>query len=158
VQRHFRDLGWSVRPPRRVQDLQWRLTRALDALGQRLGREPSRAELVAELEVPSEAIDEAMAAYGAYAPTSLDQPNSEGSTVSLGELIPGEQPEADASEARMVLAPVVRRLTERDRRILFLRYVEDRTQAEIGEDLGVTQMQVSRLLSRILADLRDQLT
>jgi RNA polymerase sigma-B factor len=87
----------------------------------------------------------------------LDRPVGEDGTTSIGDLLWCEDDEQARAEARIVLAPVVQRLAERDRRILRLRYFEDRTQREIGEDIGVTQMQVSRLLSRILDDLRDAL-
>ena len=158
LQRYFRDHGWSVRPPRRIQELQGRASAVVRDLEQSLGREPSEAEVAEELDVPTEEYAEAMAATGCFRPTSLDLPVGQ-ETGSLGDLLPdqrGDQ-EHEASEARVMLAPVVRQLPERDRRIIFLRFFEDRTQAEIGADLGVTQMQVSRLLSRILNDLRDRL-
>jgi RNA polymerase sigma-B factor len=157
VQRHFRDCGWTVRPPRRLQDLQWRLHRAVDELSQDLGREPSTTELTEFLDIDQGELQEAMAAYGSFAPTSLDQPVGTSETTSRGDLIPDEDREQSASEARLTLAPVVRVLPERDRRILYLRFCEDRTQEEIGEELGVTQMQVSRLLTRIFRDIRDRL-
>ncbi len=156
--RHFRDHSWSVRPPRRVQELQWRVNQKIEELEQRLGHQPSDAEIKSAMGLSDEDYREAMEAFGCFQPTSLEQPASPGSSATLGDFIPEEDTESAASEARVVLSPVVRRLSERDRRILQLRFVEDLTQAEIGADLGVTQMQVSRLLSRILEDLRDELT
>lgn len=158
VQRYFRDSGWAVRPPRRLQDLQWRLHRAIEELSQDLGREPTTSELTEFLDIEEGELQEAMQAYGSFAPTSLDQPVGESETTSRGDLIPDEDHERSASEARLTLAPVVRTLPERDRRILYLRFCEDRTQEEIGDELGVTQMQVSRLLTRIFRDIRGQLT
>ncbi len=155
--RHFRDHSWSVRPPRRVQELQWRVNQKIEELEQRLGHQPSDAEIKTAMGLSDDDYREAMEAFGCFQPTSLEQPASPGSTASLGDFIPQEDTVTAASEARVVLSPVVRRLSERDRRILQLRFVEDLTQAEIGADLGVTQMQVSRLLSRILEDLRDEL-
>lgn len=157
VQRYFRDSGWVVRPPRRLQDLQWRLHRAIEELSQDLGRDPNSAELTEFLDIEPCELQEAMQAYGSFAPTSLDQPVGESETTSRGELIPDEDRDRAASEARLTLAPVVRALPERDRRILYMRFCEDRTQEEIGEELGVTQMQVSRLLTRIFRDLRGRL-
>jgi RNA polymerase sigma-B factor len=100
---------------------------------------------------------ETLAAFGCFQPTSLDQPVATESTASMGDLLPADDVDTGASEARVTLAPVVRRLPERDRRILYLRFFQDLTQEEIGQDLGVTQMQVSRLLTRILGTLRTEL-
>jgi RNA polymerase sigma-B factor len=157
VMRHFRDHGWSVRPPRRVQELQWRVNQCIERLEHDLGREPRAAEVIEELGIEEAEYREALEAFGCFQPTSLDQPVRTDATSSIGELIPDVADQQAAADARVALAPVVRRLSERDRRILHLRYFEDLTQAEIGEDLGVTQMQVSRLLSRILGTLREDL-
>lgn len=157
LQRYFRDQGWTVRPPRRIQETQWRINQAVDQLGHRLGREPEPEEIADEVGLPVEEYREAVAAFGCFQPASLDQPVGGEASASVGDLLPDEDHETDASEARVTLAPVVRRLSERDRRILYLRFFEDRTQEEIGQDLGVTQMQVSRLLSRILGSLREDL-
>lgn len=154
LQRYFRDQGWTVRPPRRVQELQWRVNHAISDLGQELGREPTDDEVMAHLEIDATEYREAIEAFGCFQPTSLDLPVGQESPTTLGALIPDEDRERDAADARVALAPVVRRLSERDRRILYLRFFEDRTQEEIGADLGVTQMQVSRLLTRILTSLR----
>ena len=156
LQRYFRDLGWTVRPPRRIQELQARTNQTFARMSQDLGREPTPDEVAAELGITLAEYRDAESALGCFSPTSLDQPAGE-STATVGDLIVEDDDSHDASEARVMLAPVVRDLSERDRRILYLRFFEDRTQSEIGEDLGVTQMQVSRLLSRILGDMRDEL-
>lgn len=156
LQRYFRDHGWTVRPPRRVQELQWRVNHAIEDLSQELGREPTDEEVMARLDIGFGEYREAIEAFGCFQPTSLDLPVGQESPTTLGALIPDDDHDRDAADARVALAPVVRRLSERDRRILYLRFFEDRTQEEIGEDLGVTQMQVSRLLSRILKNLRDE--
>lgn len=155
LQRYFRDHGWTVRPPRRIQEVQSRVSHAVQALEQRLGREPTDDEVATDVGVSLEEYRECMAASGCFHPTSLDQPAGI-ETGTLGDLLIDEQT-PDASEARVMLAPVVRRLSERDRRILYLRFFEDLTQDEIGKDLGVTQMQVSRLLTRILGTMREEL-
>jgi len=158
LQRHFRDHSWSVRPPRRVQELQWRVNHCLEDLTQRLGHEPSDAQVREELDLSREEYDEAMVAYGCFSPTSLDQPLTLDAAATVADVIPDESTDTDSSleaaEARTTLEPVLKGLPERDRRILYLRYFEDQTQEQIGEELGVTQMQVSRLLTRILRDLR----
>lgn len=158
VQRYFRDLSWSVRPPRRVQDLQWRINRAEDELSNDLGHEPSAEEVTDHLDVPRGEYDEAIAAFGCFQPPSLDQPVAgvEGD-VTIGDALADESTAGDAAEARSMLSPLVRRLSERDRRILYLRFYADQTQRDIGEEFGVPQMQVSRWLSRIFRDLRDGL-
>ena len=157
VRRHFRDHGWMIRPPRRIQELQQRISRGQEDLSVRLGRPPSIGELAEQLGESVQAVREAMDGQGCFTPTSLDRPVGEGDGSPLGELL-GEHDEGHrAAEARVALAPVVRRLGARDRRILSLRYYEGLTQREIAEDIGVTQMQVSRLLTRILRTLRDDL-
>jgi RNA polymerase sigma-B factor len=156
VQRHLRDHGWSVRPPRRLQQLQRCIVDAEEALAQRLGRRPRRQEVMDELELDPPDYQEAMAAFGCKHATSLDQPVGDGG-VPLGTLMTVEDRESAAVEARLVLAPLLRALPERDCEIVYLRFFEDLTQREIGERLGVTQMQVSRLLTQILSRLRAEL-
>lgn len=156
LQRYFRDLGWTVRPPRRIQELQGRANQTYARLSQQLGREPTADEVAEELGITTEEYRSAESALGCFTPTSLDQPAGQ-STTTVGDLIVEQDDTHDASEARVMLAPVVRDLSARDRRIVYLRFFEDRTQSEIGDDLGVTQMQVSRLLARILGDMRTEL-
>ena len=155
--RHFRDRSWSVRPPRRVQELRWKVSQQVADLEQELGHPPSAAEVKEALAISDEEYTEAVHAAGSFQATSLDQPATADSLTTLGSLIPAEDVDTGASEARVILSPVVRRLPERDRRLLQLRFFEDMTQAEIGRDLGVTQMQVSRHLHRILDNLREEL-
>jgi len=156
LRRHFRDSGWMVRPPRRVQDLQSRISRAQDELEATLGRSPRPTEVAAHLDVALEDVVEALTADGCFTPTSLDGPVGDGS-ASLGDLLGFDDTAVVAAEARIVLEPVVRKLSERDRRILHLRFVEERTQQEIAEEIGLTQAQVSRVLTRILTDLKADL-
>lgn len=158
VKKHFRDHGWTVRPPRRIQDTQARITRAEGELVQQIGRTPTAEEIADHLDAALRDVVEAMTADGCFAPASLDRPaggaDGESGTSTLGDLLVGTDSIQPAAEARLTLGPAVRRLAERDRRILFLRYFEQCTQQEIAEEIGVTQMQVSRLLARILRDLR----
>jgi RNA polymerase sigma-B factor len=159
VQRYFRDHSWMIRPPRRVQELQWRIARSVEGLEQELGREPEPAEIQRDTGATEAELQEAMAGYGCFHPPSLDRPVN-GSTLSLGDAIADDDVEGTGSlasvEARRTVAPAMSTLSDRDRRVVYLRFFEERSQSEIGSALGVTQMQVSRLLSRILRDLRRQ--
>ena len=157
LQRYFRDQGWTVRPPRRIQELQWRVNQVVERLTQDHGREPTEEEIADELGTTVAEYRDAASAFGCFQPTSLDQPVGREGETSIGELLAGDDLDGPATEARMMLAPVVRRLPERHRRILYLRFFEDLTHEVICNDLCVTQMQVSRLLTRILGDLRHEL-
>jgi RNA polymerase sigma-B factor len=157
VQRWFRDQSWMVRPPRRIQELQWRISRSIDHLSQELGRPPSDGEVSHDVGCSTEELDEAVQGFGCFQPPSLDLPVGESGTP-MGELLgTDDEREMDLVETREALAPVVEKLSERDRRILYLRFIEDQSQSEIGEELGVTQMQVSRLLERIFRSMRAEL-
>jgi RNA polymerase sigma-B factor len=157
VQRWFRDQSWMVRPPRRLQEMQWRVSRSIQSLEQELGREPTDDELCAELNCTRAELDETVQSYGCFQPPSLDRPISGADGLTLGDVVAEEELGQGAAEARATLAPVVRQMSERDRRIIYLRFFEDQSQKEIGDELGVTQMQISRLLERIMRDLRVQL-
>jgi RNA polymerase sigma-B factor len=157
VQRWFRDQSWMVRPPRRIQELQWRISRSIDHLSQDLGRPPTDAEVSEDVGCSTGELDEAVQGFGCFQPPSLDLQVGDSDTP-MGELIgTDDSRETDLVEAREALGPVLQELSERDRRILYLRFVEDQSQREIGEVLGVTQMQVSRLLERIFRKMRAQL-
>ena len=159
IQRWFRDQSWMVRPPRRIQELQWTVSRSTEQLSQDLGREPSDTEIAHDVGCSVEEVDEAVQAFGCFHPPSLDRPLATADGPTLGETLPDDDQthDHDAAEARTMLAPVVRHLSERDRRILYLRFFEDQSQRDIGEELGVTQMQVSRLLDRIFRAIRSEL-
>lgn len=158
LRRHFRDAGWAVRPPRRIQELQARLWVADAELTQTLHRSPTAGELADELDVSVDDVVEALSADGCFAPSSLDAPAQDSETGSLAERLGGDDDEFDRCEARLMLAKAVRELGERDRTIVRLRFFEGWTQQQIGQEVGVTQMQVSRLLTRILADLRGSIS
>lgn len=154
VRRYFRDQGWTIRPTRRMQELQAAIFAVLDELHTELGRSPRPRELADRLGEPVEAVHEALALDGCFQPTSLETPVGVDGATTVGDLIGNEAEGWAAAEARLLLGRMVRNLGERDRRILYLRFFEGRSQREIAEDIGVTQMQVSRLLTRIMRDLR----
>jgi RNA polymerase sigma-B factor len=154
VKRHFRDHGWVVRPPRRVQEVQ-ALIRQSD-LGPDDARPDNPDGLAARLGIDVKDVSEALQAHGCFAPTSLDAPNQVGEPWSAS-LVDDDFDEHEAVEARAILRTLTKELTARERLILYLRFVEGRTQKEIGDEIGVTQMQVSRLLNGILTGMRTQL-
>jgi RNA polymerase sigma-B factor len=158
VKRHFRDKSWTVKAPRWVQELQADISALSDAMAQELGRAARPEELATRLDVPVERVTEAMSADGCFTPTSIDGRGPTGDGYALSERLGVEDRDLERAEIRVALAPMIRDLPDRDRRILTLRFFRGWTQSQIAADLGVTQMQVSRLLSRILTNLRRQLT
>jgi len=156
IRRYFRDQGWTVRPPRAIQEMQGRIAATASELATTLGHPPSAREIASELGETVAQVEEAMAANGCFTPTSLDQvPSSE--TASIGEQLGEEDAALGAAEARVVLGPAVRGLSERERMILDMRFFGQCTQQEIADRIGVTQMQVSRLLSSLMRRLRCEL-
>lgn len=160
IRKHFRDTGWTIRPPRRLQEAHQAIGRSGPALAQKLGREPSVVELGEETGIEEGTLREAATASDCYAPASLDAAvhhDTGEAERTLSQLIGGLDPEFDRSEARMMLEPLMAKLAPRDRRVIELRFVRGLTQSEVGELISVSQMQVSRIQSRILAALRRQL-
>ncbi len=153
LRRHFRDATWAIRVPRRAKDLHVRIGPALDRLHQQLGRTPTPAELAEDLQVPEEHVLEALDAGAAYSTHSLDQPSSTGDATGADRL-GAEDALAILKEDRAELASLLEVLPERERRIIYLRFFEDRSQAEIAEVVGTSQVHVSRLLRSSLEALR----
>jgi RNA polymerase sigma-B factor len=157
LKRYFRDAGWAVRPPRHIQEIQARINQ--DAQGSAGGHE-SVEEMATRLDLPVRDVADAQLAFGCFAPTSLDAPagGADNAAAKVAFLVDEAQTsDWNAAEARVLLGALAKELEPRERLILYLRFVEERTQAEIGQELGVTQMQVSRLLANILADMRARL-
>ncbi|WP_129842252.1 RNA polymerase sigma factor SigF [Streptomyces sp. RFCAC02] len=155
IKRFFRDTSWSVRVPRRLQELRLDLAKAGDELAQQLDRSPTVAELAARLGVPEDEVVEGMAASNAYTASSLDaQPEEDDSESALADRLGYEDHDLEGIEYIESLKPMIAELAPRDRTILSLRFVANMTQSEIGEELGISQMHVSRLLSRTLTRLR----
>jgi RNA polymerase sigma-B factor len=155
IKRYFRDATWSVHVPRHMQELTGALHKAAEALAPELGRAPTIAELAARLGIETEEAVEALDASEAYHTASLDRPiGTQEDAACLGELLGHEDPGFELTVDREVLRGLVEELDERDKRILLLRFFRGLTQTEIGEELGISQMQVSRLIARILGALR----
>lgn len=155
LKRHFRDTGWSVRVPRNLQEAALQVNRALGELWQELGRSPTMQELAARTHLSVDEVLEASEAVRAYSASSLDAPVGEEGTTQ-GEMLEGSGDAIEASDAWMEIAPSLRRLPERERRILFLRFFKGMTQSEIADEVGISQMHVSRLLTQTLASLRSE--
>lgn len=158
LKRHFRDHGWVVRPSRRVQELRISVRRKQELLTHELGRTPTRDELAETLGVDVKELGEAEGAGSSFRPLSLDVPNESGEPTRVVDAVCTSDPELDLLCDRLDLARVLASLPPRTRQVLHLRLVEERTQGEIAAELGVTQMQVSRLLSRTFRQLREQLS
>jgi RNA polymerase sigma-B factor len=158
LRKHFRDKAWMVRPPRRIQELQTAINAAEGELAVRLQRWPTYDDLAAAIGVPTGEILDAQRAQGCFHPASLDAPLRSAPDLTLENLVGSPQDTFALVEHVETLRPVVAELPERDRLILRRRFVDHRTQAEIGAEIGLSQMQVSRLLHRIMLVLRSALT
>ncbi|MGW6543283.1 RNA polymerase sigma factor SigF [Streptomyces massasporeus] len=157
IKRFFRDTSWAVHVPRRLQEARTELAKATEELASRLGRAPKVAELAALMNLSEEEVVEAQIAANGYVSSSLDATvtgDPDESETTLSEFIGEEDPALELVEDFHALAPLVAELDERQRLILHLRFVEELTQAEIGARLGISQMHVSRLISRTVARLR----
>ena len=156
VKRHFRDQGWMVRPPRPVQELQTQVLREQVRESSSDGRPPSEDEIASRLDVPVKAVHEALMAQGCFTPSSLDARLVQPDGISLGETLAdvtaGDGYEA--AEARATLEPALGNLDADQRELLRMRFVEGRTQSDIGSELGITQTHVSRRLSQLMRQLR----
>jgi RNA polymerase sigma-B factor len=155
IKRHFRDRTWSVRVPRDLQELSLKVDRTVAAMAKELQRSPTIPELAEKLDVPEELVLEAREASGAYRATSLSAPrgaDEHGDT--LADTIGTEEEGYNLAESRATLDRLLQTVTPREREVLRLRFAEDLTQAEIGERIGVSQMQVSRLIRQAVSRLR----
>jgi RNA polymerase sigma-B factor len=156
LKRHFRDRTWSVRVPRDLQELALRVDQTVTRLSHGRRRSPSVSEIALNVRASEEQVLDALEAMGAYRASSLDAPRSmrEEETESVIDAFGAEDVGFDRAEERATLEPLMRRISERERIVLKLRFDDDLTQAEIGERIGVSQMQVSRLIRQALIRLR----
>lgn len=158
LKRYFRDCAWTVRPPRRVQEMQGSIAAAEPQLTQQLGHLPTDEETAKALGTDPEEVAEAASVRGCFTTLSLDAPAAPDAGASLVETVADAEDGYELVENVHTLAPAVSDLDDRDRKILALRFCGGLTQEEIGNELGVSQMQVSRLLRGILERLREDLT
>jgi RNA polymerase sigma-B factor len=158
VKRHFRDRTWSVRVPRRTQELRMAITDATNTLMHTLGRSPTVADVAAHLRLTEEDVLEGLEGSRAYAATSLSTPVTADQSMELGDTLGEEDHEYEMAELRMVLGVAMTRLDERDRKILSMRFYGNLTQSDIAAKMGISQMHVSRLIARALAKLRTEIT
>jgi RNA polymerase sigma-B factor len=158
VRRHFRDLGWSMRVPRRLKDLHVSINGAVSELSQSLGRAPKPSEIAEHLGVPVSEVLEGLEASEAYRSSSLDEMlSSEQGSATVGELVGAADAELDRVDFRQALRPVLAELAERERTIVLLRFFGNMTQTQIADRVGISQMHVSRLLAQTLDRLRSRL-
>jgi RNA polymerase sigma-B factor len=156
IKRHFRDKGWVIRVPRRLQELRITIAGSTDELAQQLGRSPTARELADHIGASVEEVLEGIESANAYTTLSLDAAaeRADGSAGSVLETLGASDPSLDHVEVRASIRPLLERLPHRERRILLLRFFRGMTQSQIAAEVGLSQMHVSRLLSRTLQDLR----
>jgi RNA polymerase sigma-B factor len=159
IKRHFRDKGWAVRVPRRLQELRLSLTAATSELSQRNGRSPTVAELAAHLRLSEEEVLEGLESANAYSTLSLDAGDQGGEEegVAVVDTLGVEDEGLEGVEYRESLKPLLEQLPSREKKILMLRFFRNMTQSEIAHEVGISQMHVSRLLARTLTQLREGL-
>lgn len=157
LKRYFRDLGWSVHVPRGAQEQALKVEEVQQTLTSRTGRPPTVEELAQYLELSIEDVLDALETAGAHHSTSLDAPRDDvdGESATLAEAFGEVDKRYELVDASVTIASAARELSARERRVLVLRFVEDMTQTQIAEEIGVSQMQVSRILRRALGRLRE---
>lgn len=158
IKRHFRDKGWAIKVPRRLQELSYDVTRAVDLLTSELQRSPTIHEIAKRLGVSNEDVLEAMESSGAYAPASIDGDQDSGDEgFSILDHIGRDDPLLEAVDDRITLENAMAKLSRQEQTVLYLRFYKGSTQTEIAEEMGISQMQVSRLLRRTLKMLRESI-
>jgi RNA polymerase sigma-B factor len=158
IKRHFRDKGWAIRVPRRLQELKLSLTKATSELSQKNGRSPTVAELAKHLQMTEEEILEGLESANAYSAVSLDAPDGgDDDSPAVADSLGIMDDSLEGVEYRESLKPLLEKLPPREKRILLLRFFGNMTQSQIAAELGISQMHVSRLLARTLAQLREGL-
>ncbi|WP_251020440.1 RNA polymerase sigma factor SigF [Streptomyces sp. ISL-98] len=157
IKRHFRDKGWAVRVPRRLQELRLSLTTATAELSQQHGRSPTVHELAERLGISEEEVLEGLESANAYSTLSLDVPDTDDDSPAVADTLGAEDEALEGVEYRESLKPLLEDLPPREKRILLLRFFGNMTQSQIAQEVGISQMHVSRLLARTLAQLRERL-
>ena len=158
IKRHFRDKGWAIRVPRRLQELKLSLAKATSDLSQKNGRAPTVAELAQHLEMSEEDVLEGLESANAYSAVSLDAPDAgDDDSPAVADSLGSTDESLEGVEYRESLKPLLEKLPPREKKILLLRFFGNMTQSQIAAELGISQMHVSRLLARTLAQLREGL-
>ena len=157
IKRHFRDKGWAVRVPSRLQELRLSLTTATSELSQRHGRSPTVHELAEHLGISEEDVLEGLESANAYSTLSLDVPDSDDESPAVADTLGATDEALEGVEYRESLKPLLAQLPPREQKILVLRFFRNMTQSQIAAEVGISQMHVSRLLARTLAQLREKL-
>ncbi|MFC7547425.1 RNA polymerase sigma factor SigF [Plantactinospora sp. GCM10030261] len=157
LKRHFRDHTWAVRVPRRLQELRLAISAANSTLTHTLGRSPRIADIAAYLGVTEEDVLEGMEGARAYRSTSLSTPLGPDSTSELGDTLGADEDDYELVDLRVSLIPAMAALPDRERKILIMRFYGNLTQAQIAEQVGLSQMHVSRLIAKSLASLHRRL-
>ncbi|HLU72899.1 MAG TPA: SigB/SigF/SigG family RNA polymerase sigma factor [Nonomuraea sp.] len=159
VKRHFRDRTWAIRVPRLYQERRSELNRLVADLSQDLGRSPTVAELAAKMNISEEDVLLTLDASAAYSTLSLDAPlGTEDDAASLGDVIPEDDDTLSTMVDREAVKPLIDALPSREKHILLLRFFGNMTQAEIAAEFGISQMHVSRILRKVLDQLRAELS
>lgn len=156
LKRLLRDRGWSVRVPRSLQERSLEVARASEQMSQTLNRAPEPRELAEQLDITEEEVVEALDARNAYASSSMDKP-AESTGLTLLERLEDDDIRLLMADDRIVVEEAMKKLPERQQRILELRFNDDMTQSEIADEVGISQMHVSRLLNRALTSLRESI-
>lgn len=154
IKRYFRDKGWAIRVPRRLQELRMSITAVSADLAQELGRSATPREIADRLEVSVEEVLEGIESGNAYSTLSLDAGDSDSETASMLDTLGESDAGLEHVEVRESIKPLLEALPGREKHILLLRFFKGMTQSQIAEEIGISQMHVSRLLTRTLADLR----
>jgi RNA polymerase sigma-B factor len=158
IKRHFRDKGWAIRVPRRLQELKLSLAKATSDLSQKNGRAPTVAELAQALGISEEEVLEGLESANAYSAVSLDAPDTgDDDSPAVADSLGTTDDSLEGVEYRESLKPLLEKLPPREKKILLLRFFGNMTQSQIAAELGISQMHVSRLLARTLAQLREGL-
>jgi RNA polymerase sigma-B factor len=157
IKRYFRDRAWSIRVPRRLQEMRMAINDANSVLAHTLGRAPTVADIAAHLDATEEEVLEGLEGARAYQATSLSAPTSAEGTLELGDTLGAEEHGYELTDLHLALQPAMACLTERERRIVTLRFYGNQTQTQIAEQIGVSQMHISRLLTAALGKLRTHL-
>ncbi|MDT0265625.1 RNA polymerase sigma factor SigF [Streptomyces sp. DSM 44915] len=157
IKRHFRDKGWAVRVPRRLQELRLSLSQATAELSQQHGRAPTVHELAQRLNISEEEVLEGLESANAYSTLSLDVPDTDDESPAVADTLGAEDDALEGVEYRESLKPLLEQLPPREKKILLLRFFGNMTQSQIAQEVGISQMHVSRLLARTLAQLRERL-